>query len=108
MYVEVKVTCILAVSLLDFQHHFVAYNLYWKVMLSIIKSKFLEGDSHIKDGLSSSLKLVYGELALMKFCHVFKTDDEVFKHVYSLLQRSVSVAIKSAKFGNIFICQLLN
>ena len=44
-----------------------AYNLYWKVMLSIIKSKFLEGDSHIKDGLSSSLKLVYGELALMKF-----------------------------------------
>lgn len=53
-------------------------------MLSIIKSKFLEGDSHIKDGLSSSLKLVYGELALMKFCHVFKTDDEVFKHVYSL------------------------
>ena len=66
--------------------HFVAYNLYWKVMLAIIKSKFLEGDSHIKDGLSSSLKLVYGELALMKFCHVFKTDDEVFKHVYSLLK----------------------
>ena len=66
--------------------HFVAYNLYWKVMLAIIKSKFLEGDSHIKDGFSSFLKLVYGELAFMKFCHVFKADDEVFKHVYSLLK----------------------
>ena len=66
--------------------HFVAYNLYWKVMLAIIKSKFLEGDSHIKDGFSSFLKLVYGEQALMKFCHVFKTDDEVFKQVYSLLK----------------------